>query len=394
MRLSVSLSASRAQLTSSSGVGIWFFRAQISRCAQHASIWSLPPTLSTPKSRNGPICSRGRCASSRTTGIGGGWFFAISVVSCQLSVVTRWATDDDYGLSSHRMTQLDLAIDVFGKVADDAAVLVAGDELQALVGDAAELEELVFEIAHHFAHGRPVNLVAGQAAHLIVDLIHLLGELVGHAAHEGDDVADHAQGAFLDAQVAGVLVEDLANLAEGAVDVFERADVAQVQLVEIELRIVGANFAQAAERAPRFVVPLELRVQVIEPFERVGVGGANAVRFLPVAQGAVRALFRGALVGQAVEPVEGARLDLPGQGGRRRAAVEQIEVAVPVGFGAIEAALPLVGESEVLMQPNVVARAFESGLEIPRAHVEILQHAGAAAEQVEQGDLRGARDLV
>ena len=62
MRLSGSLSISRAQLTSSSGTLSVCCRASLTRSAQFASICSLSAALSRPRSRNGPICSRGRVA--------------------------------------------------------------------------------------------------------------------------------------------------------------------------------------------------------------------------------------------------------------------------------------------------------------------------------------------
>src|SRR5437016_5245965 len=67
-RRSGSLMISRAQLTFSSGTLIWFLRAPMTRRAQLASISSLSASFSTPSRRNGPDFSRGKGASSRTTG--------------------------------------------------------------------------------------------------------------------------------------------------------------------------------------------------------------------------------------------------------------------------------------------------------------------------------------
>src|SRR5262245_27587037 len=265
---------SRAQLMSSSGVAITFLRAQISRLAQPASICVLSAVLSTPRSRNGPTWSRGSAASSRTTGNPAALLLMTDTLVPHRSLLIT------HHSSAHRMTQLNLAIDMVSEIADDAAMLLAGDELQALVGDAAELVELAFQVAHHLAHGGPVDLVARQPPHLIDDLVHLVGELVAHAAHHRDDAARHADRPVLNAHVAGIPVEDAAQLTEHAIDVFERADFLQVELVQIELRIVGTNVAQAAQSAAGVLGPLELVVQVIESLERLGVVGPHAMRLL------------------------------------------------------------------------------------------------------------------
>src|SRR4051794_35543305 len=68
--------------------------------------------------------------------------------------------------SSHLAARLDLLVDVVGQVADDPLVLVAGDQRQALAGDPTQLLELLHQVAHDLAQGRPVHLVARQVADL------------------------------------------------------------------------------------------------------------------------------------------------------------------------------------------------------------------------------------
>src|SRR5262249_34504592 len=162
--------------------------------------------LSTPRMINGPTWSRGKVASSSTTGKGGGWLVLIGPLSVVpgpwLSVLLPRATDN--GLSSHRMTQINLPINMVTQLADDAAVLFAGDQLQAFVGNPPQLEKLVLQIAHDLAHRGPVDLVAGQAAHLVYDLVHLVRELIAHAPHDRNDIAHHPDSPLFDAHVAGI----------------------------------------------------------------------------------------------------------------------------------------------------------------------------------------------
>ena len=63
-----SLTSSRAQLMSSSATLYCPLRAHLMRSAQCASISSLLASFSSPRSKNGPICSRGKVASSSNTG--------------------------------------------------------------------------------------------------------------------------------------------------------------------------------------------------------------------------------------------------------------------------------------------------------------------------------------
>src|SRR5262249_6850503 len=59
-------------LMSSKGVLVRFLRAQMSLCAQFASMASLSASLSAPRIRKGPTWVRGNGASSSCTGNGGG----------------------------------------------------------------------------------------------------------------------------------------------------------------------------------------------------------------------------------------------------------------------------------------------------------------------------------
>ena len=110
----------------------------------------LSAVLATPRIRNGPTCSRGKIARSSTTGmaVGGLFLLMVSLVGCVAPKISQLACDGLDGaahhttLSSHRMTQLDLAVHVGDQVADGAAMFLLGNQAQALVGDAPEAKEL------------------------------------------------------------------------------------------------------------------------------------------------------------------------------------------------------------------------------------------------------------
>ena len=102
------------------------------------------------------------------------------------------------------------------------------------------------QVAHHLAHGRPVDLVVRQVPHLIDHLAHLVGQLVAQVAHQRDDVADHAHRPLLDAGVAGVALADAVDLGQQPLDVVEALDLDQVQLVQLVLRLARAAAGAAA----------------------------------------------------------------------------------------------------------------------------------------------------
>src|SRR5262245_39807906 len=122
MRRSVSLSISRAQLMSSSGTLISERRAHLMRSAQCSSTAARGAALSSPRIKNGPICSRGSAANSRTTGSA---LLAIGQPPHAAEGVT-------YSLRPHRAAGFHLLIDVLRQVADDALVLLARHQRQAL----------------------------------------------------------------------------------------------------------------------------------------------------------------------------------------------------------------------------------------------------------------------
>src|SRR5437588_7242362 len=101
----------------------------MTRCAQFASICFGPASLSTPSSKNGPICSRGRAASSRTTG------------SCSSAMAS----------SCQRATLLQFALDARAQRPDGVALFLVIDEPDAAIAEAAQTVKVVPEIAGHLA---------------------------------------------------------------------------------------------------------------------------------------------------------------------------------------------------------------------------------------------------
>src|SRR4051812_25064056 len=86
----------------------------------------------------------------------------------------RWSGDPRS--AAHRHADVDAAVDVSAQLAEDAALLLGADQGQALVAELAQLLELEAQEAHLVVDDRPVDLVVGQAAHLVGDVGQLLGE--------------------------------------------------------------------------------------------------------------------------------------------------------------------------------------------------------------------------
>src|SRR5262249_5438723 len=159
------------QLISSRVRLVCCLRAHLMRSAQLASICSLLASLSRPRSRNGPTCSRGRWASSSRTG---SFAFAIS----RSPKAARGVAPRRKRPSRHiSPALLDLLIDVLRQVADDALVLVVRYQRQTLAGDPPQLLELLHQVAHDLLERAPVDLVARQVADLVLHLVQLLGQL-------------------------------------------------------------------------------------------------------------------------------------------------------------------------------------------------------------------------
>src|SRR5262245_42909116 len=121
----------------------------MTRWAQWASISSSSASLSRPRRRNGPICSRGSGASSRTTG-SGSLDMRVPRVPSPLS---PWGRGEHVASSAHRLAHLDLVVDVFSHFADDAALLLALDQRQTLVRDPPQLLIFAQQVAHRVVDG-------------------------------------------------------------------------------------------------------------------------------------------------------------------------------------------------------------------------------------------------
>ena len=114
-------------------------------------------------------------------------------------------------------------------------------------------------------------------------------------------------------------------------------------------------------------------------------------------------------LGQAIEPFEGQVGQVFGRLRAGQVVFQMIEIAVPVRLRLVELAHEFKGQGDVLLQPGFLTDAVavdELALTLgialkklhgrakePQAPFEVLGHAGAGAEHVEQGQPPGA-DLL